>query len=225
MTSAQTAGVPMDMAEMVRLAALPPAELLAETRAALLLIDLQNRFVLGSSPDAQPASTKRVIEPASRVLSAARATGIPRFFVTVGYATGASDTAPWMRRVAAMGADVKSRVNQPAPSTWASAIVDQLTPQPGEVHITKYRTSAFFGTALDQLLRGAGIETVVMCGVASYGCIIATYIDAFSHGFFPLLCVEGIDGHDPALHKAAMDYMGPVSSIGVDDIIRVWTAD
>jgi len=204
---------------MLRLATMPAAQLVAETRTALLLVDVQNRFIFGSPTS--PAPTARVVAPVSRLLETARSAGVPRFYVTIGEAPGAAGTAPWMRRRADMGANLRS---EPPPVAWANAIPDTIAPQPGEVHLTKWRTSAFYETALEVLLRGAGIETVVIGGVASYGCIIATYIDAFQRGFFPVLCAEAVDGGDPAKHQTAMDFMGANNRVGLDEIVRVWSA-
>lgn len=212
----------MDTNEMLRLATIPAAQLLAETRAALLLVDVQNRFIFGAS-ETSPAPTARVMEPIGKLLSSARRHGIPRFYVTVEHAEPFSDAGPWMRRRADMGADVRARAAAPPPSAWGSEIPNPIAPRPDEVHLTKWRTSAFYETALDLLLRGGGIETVVLGGVASYGCIIASYIDAYSRGFFPLLCTEAVDGAEPAMHKAAMDYMGANCRLGIDEVVAVWS--
>jgi ureidoacrylate peracid hydrolase len=214
--------LPLDMPEMVRLATIPPVQLLAETRSALLLVDVQNRFIFGTS-EASPAPTARVMQPIGKLLRTARSRDVPRFYVTVAHPPGA-DAAPWMRRLNDMGSDVKARASQPPLSPWASEIPAEIAPQPGEAHLMKCRFSAFYETALEVLLRGAGIETVVIGGVASYGCIIATYIDACSRGFFPLLCTEAVDGAEPTMHRAAMDFMGP-SRLGVDDVARVWSGE
>jgi nicotinamidase-related amidase len=208
------------LTEKVRLATIPPLRLLAETRSALLLVDVQNRFIFGPNKPAS-TSTAPVMQPIGKLLRTARTQGVPRFYVTVGHAPEA-DSAPWMRRLSDMGADVKGRLAQPPLSAWASDIPSEIAPQPGEVHLTKWRFSAFYETALDVLLRGAGIETVVIGGVASYGCIIATYIDACSRGFFPLLCTEAVDGAEPTMHRAAIDFMGP-SRVAVDDVVRTWS--
>jgi nicotinamidase-related amidase len=215
---------PLALSELVRLATMPAAELLKETKSALLLVDVQNRFIFGES-EAAPAPTIRVLQPVGKLLRTARAHGVPRYFVTVGHAPGPSDAAPWMRRLAAMGADVKGRLTQPPLSAWASAIPEAIAPQPGEVHLTKWRYSAFYETGLDVLLRGLGIETIVIGGVASYGCIIATYIDACSRGFFPILGTEAVDGTDPTLHKAAMDFMSPNSTLAIDEITAIWSSE
>jgi nicotinamidase-related amidase len=223
MSSESQHGTPMALPEMVRLATMPALQLLAETRSALLLVDVQNRFIFGAS-EATPASTVHVLDPIAKLLGMARLRGIPRYYVTVGHPAGA-DAAPWMRRLADMGSDVAQRLNQAPPPPWGSEIPDAIAPQPGEVHLMKCRFSAFYETALEVVLRGAGIETLVIGGVASYGCIIATYIDACTRGFFPLLCTEAVGGGDPAMHKAAMDFMSARCRLGVDEVRRVWSGE
>jgi len=213
---------PASLAEMVRLATIPPARLLAETRSALLLVDVQNRFIFGTDPKALSPSA-RVVEPIAKLLQTARTRGVPRYYVTVGHAPGYSDAAPWMRRLNDMGSDVKNRLQHAPLPAQASEIPRDIAPMPGEIHLTKWRFSAFYETALDVLLRGGAVETVVIGGVASYGCIIATYIDACSRGFFPLLCAEAVDGTEPTMHRAAMDFMAP-SVLGMETIIDVWGA-
>ena len=122
------------LGEMVRLATIPAAELLAETRSALLLVDVQNRFIYGTS-EANPAPSVRILEPVKRLLASARANDVTRVFVTVGHPKG-SDSAPWMRRLASMGSDVKRRLDGPLPP-WANEIPAAIAPQPGEVHLMK----------------------------------------------------------------------------------------
>jgi nicotinamidase-related amidase len=220
--SIEKAGLP-GLAEMVRLATIPAAQLLAETRSALLLVDVENRFIFGSDP-ASPVPTARVMPPLGKLIRTARTHAVPCFFVTQGHVPGPSDSASQMRRLNEMGVDAKGRLRQAPLSAWACGIPSEIAPQPGEIHLTKWRFSAFYETGLDTLLRGAGVETVVLGGVSSYACIIATYIDAFSRGFFPLLCTEAVDGREPTMHKAAMDYMGP-SRLAVDEIVGIWSKE
>jgi nicotinamidase-related amidase len=208
---------------MARRATIPASQLLAETRSALLIVDVQNRFVYGPSANAPTnAPTAAVLSPIEQLLRGARGEDTPLFYITVGHAPGVSDSGPWMRRVADMGVDVVSRLGEPPPSAWTQAICDTVKPAPGEIQLTKFRGSAFFETGLDVLLSGAAIETVVICGVSSYGSIIATYIDASSRGYFPLLCTEGIAGPNFALHKTAMDFMGPNCRVTVSEIVSAW---
>ena len=166
-----------------------------------------------------------MVPAVERLLGTARACDVPRFYVTVGHApNGASDAAPWLRRLADMGSDPSARLRAPL-ETWHSAVPAAIAPQSGEIHLTKWRFSAFYETGLELLLRGAGAETVVLGGVASYGCIIATFIDACCRGFFPLLAAEAVAGADPAKHQAAMDFMGSRAQVSVDDVVRVWSTE
>jgi ureidoacrylate peracid hydrolase len=158
---------PMSLPEMVRLATIPAEQLLAETRSALLLVDVQNRFIFGTNKDS-PLRCARVIQPIRSLLRAARTHNVPRFYVSAGHVPGSSDAAPWMRRLADIGADVKGRLTQPRLSAEASEIPKDIAPEPGEIHLTKWRFSAFYETALEVILRGTRIETVVIGGVASY---------------------------------------------------------
>src|ERR1700756_1901040 len=119
---------PMVLPELVRLATMPAAQLLAETRSALLLVDVQNRFIFGSS-EADPAATASVMQPVGTLLATARSRGIPRFFVTVDHPAGA-DAAPWMRRLNDMGSDVKGRLTPPPLPAWASDIPAAIAPLP-----------------------------------------------------------------------------------------------
>jgi nicotinamidase-related amidase len=128
-----------------------------------------------------------------------------------------------MRRLAAMGSDVKGRLVNPPLSSWASEIPEVIAPRHDEVHLTKWRFSAFYETGLEPLLRGGGVETVVIGGVASYGCIVATYLDACTRGFFPLLCTDAVDGSREAVHKTAMDLMGADNCLSVADVTRIWS--
>ena len=140
----------MDLAEKVRLATMPAVRLLAETRSALLLVDVQNRFIFGAAEPA-PGATAPVMQPTGKLLRTARTRDIPRFYVTVGHAPPASNSAPWMRRLNDMGADVKGRLTHPPLPAAASEIPAEIAPLPGEIHLTKWRFSAFYETALEVL--------------------------------------------------------------------------
>jgi nicotinamidase-related amidase len=212
-----------DLAEKVRRARLAPPALLAETRSALVLVDVTNRFIIGAD-EANPASTVSVLKPIELLLAAARTAGVPRIYVTVGHAGSWSDSAASLRRLADMGSDVESRLKKSSASAWLSEIPPAIAPRPDEPRLTKWRPSAFYETGLETLLRGAGVETIVLVGVASYGCIIATYLDACSRSFLTLLCAEGIDGARASLHRAALEVMGEASRIGTADVIRVWSS-
>ena len=210
----------MELAEMVRLATIPADQLLAETRRRCCSSTC--RTASSSERAASPARPRASCRRSARLLTFARSPCSAflrdRRARAGRQRCGAVDAAArryGRRRDRARARNRRFRRGRPRfPAR------DRATA--GEIHLTKLRFSAFFETALEVLLRGAGIETVVIGGVASYGCIIATYIDACSRGFFPLLCAEAVDGGDPTMHQAAMDFMG-ASCVGVDEIMRIWS--
>jgi nicotinamidase-related amidase len=85
------------------------------------------------------------------------------------------------------------------PATYA--IRPEFKPQPGDVVITKQRASAFFGTPLIAHLTQLGIRTIVMCGESTSGCVRASAVDAYSHGFHVVLVEECCFDRSPISHK------------------------
>lgn len=93
----------------------------------------------------------------------------------------------------------------------ASAIVPELAPRAGELVIRKTVPSAFFGTPLAAWLAQRGVQTLVVAGCVTSGCVRASVVDAMSHGFRPLVvsdCVgdRAIGPHDANLFDMAQKY-------------------
>ncbi|MGL1080512.1 isochorismatase family protein, partial [Vibrio parahaemolyticus] len=68
----------------------------------------------------------------------------------------------------------------------------QVAPLPGEPVLVKQYASAFFGTSLASTLRAQGVDTVIVVGVSTSGCIRATAVDALQHGFIPLVVRDAV---------------------------------
>ena len=80
--------------------------------------------------------------------------------------------------------------------TWGAEISNEVAPLPARLVVTKHRSSAFRGTDLDLLLRSRGIETVVVIGEQTPGCVEATFRDAAYHDYYNVLvedCVAAFD--------------------------------
>ena len=156
---------------------------------ALLAIDLYELpYQGGPRPVSEVARTYpsscgeyawTAIEPTKRLFAAARSAGIPVAYSTV-------DTRP-DGRARAMRATRRPSV--PAdPELYA--IRAEFKPQAGDVVILKQRASAFFGTPLIAHLTGLGVQTVIVCGESTSGCVRATAVDAYSYGFHVVLAEE-----------------------------------
>ena len=70
--------------------------------------------------------------------------------------------------------------------------------------IVKYRPSAFFDTPVETLLRGAEVDTVIVCGASTSGCVRATVVDAFSRDFRVIVPVECVSDRVEFSHAAAL---------------------
>ena len=73
---------------------------------------------------------------------------------------------------------------------WDHAIVDELTPGPGDIVVHKSRYSGFAGTNLDQILSARRIDTVLICGVATNVCVESTLRDAYHREYFPVMVTD-----------------------------------
>ena len=156
---------------------------------ALLAIDLYElAYQGGPRPVPEVAKTYpsscgeyawAAIEPTKKLFAAARAAGLPIFYSTTDVRPGsqpAKVTATKRRRVP-VTADVYE-------------IKAEFKPQPGDVVITKQRASAFYGTPLLAHLIQLGVQTVIVCGESTSGCVRASAVDAYSHGFHVVLAEE-----------------------------------
>ena len=119
------------------------------------------------------------IAPTKRLFAAARAAGLPIF-----YSTG--DTRPQsqpknVRATRRQGVSIDRELYSIRP---------EFKPAPDDVVITKVRASAFFGTPLAAHLTQLGVQSVILCGESTSGCVRASAVDAYSHGFHVTLAEE-----------------------------------
>ncbi|MGH6769884.1 MAG: isochorismatase family protein [Xanthobacteraceae bacterium] len=157
--------------------------------AALLAIDLYECVYRGGAkPPAELAKSHpnscgeyayAAIEPTKRLFAAARAAGLPVF-----YSTGDTRSTSRPNFVSA------TKRNRPPVDPADYAIRPEFKPQPNDVVITKQRASVFFGTPLTAHLTQLGIQTLIVCGESTSGCVRATCVDAYSHGFQVVLVEE-----------------------------------
>ena len=88
-----------------------------------------------------------------------------------------------------------------AAGDWG-AIAPPLRPAAGEVIVTKQYASAFAGTSAAATLHARGVDTVVVCGVSTSGCVRATATDAITHGFAPQVVRQACADRTAALHES-----------------------
>ena len=161
-------------------------------KTALLLIDLQNDFL--SAQNLEPAAGI-VVENAHRVLDCARKASIPivHIWTTVNAKNQLSDTRMPHWKNAEKWSCVEGTKGQQTPR--------MLAPIGAEAIVHKQFFSGFESGALNEILQARHIDTVILAGVHTHGCIRATALDAYARGFRVLVARDGI-GSDDALHAA-----------------------
>jgi maleamate amidohydrolase len=159
---------------------------------ALVVVDLVRAYTDPDGPFALPDPGPAVSATASLV-DAARAGGRPVVWTVVRYTSGLADGGLFVRKVPALAAFAED-----AEGGWGEPV---LKPAAGEPVVTKQYASAFFGTSLAAMLHTAGVDTVVVAGVSTSGCIRATATDALNHGFRPQVVRDACADRTPALHE------------------------
>lgn len=170
-------------------------------RVGLLLVDFVNGF---ADPDAfGGGNIPAAIDHSRQVLAEARARGWPIAHSRIVFADDDSDANIFTTKVPGLLA-----LKEASP---ASQIVDSLAPQPGELVVRKTVPSAFVGTSLAAWLSAAAVQTLIVAGCVTSGCVRASVVDAMSLGFRPIVlsdCVgdRAIAPHDANLFDMAQKY-------------------
>ena len=142
------------------------------------------------------AGVEASAEAAKEILAAARAAGILICHTRVEYTPGGVDGGVYYRKVQALQHFV--------PGNPFGDFAPGLEPRPSEIVITKQYSSAYFGTNLASTLRAAGIDTVLLGGWSTSGCLRASALDTVQSGFIPIVIREACGDRHPAPHDAAL---------------------
>jgi nicotinamidase-related amidase len=163
---------------------------------ALLVIDFLEAYV---RPGAMLyAACESAQSAAAELLALARSAGIPVLHTRVEFQSGGRDGGVFFRKVAALR--TFERGADPALQQFARG----LEPTPGETVITKQYASAFFGTSLASTLTALGVDTLLIAGVSTSGCVRASALDACQYGFIPLVVREAVGDRAPGPHESAL---------------------
>ena len=154
-------------------------------RMALLIIDMQNDFVLEGKP-LKVAGAPAVIPQIQAVLAEFRKRSLPVIHVLRVHRPDGSDVEIIRKE--------RFRTQPFAVAgTQGAAVIDALEPRPEEYVLSKTRMSAFIGTELDLMLRTLGVTTLVVCGIQTPNCIRTTVFDAIAYNY-PVVLVDDATG-------------------------------
>jgi ureidoacrylate peracid hydrolase len=156
---------------------------------------------------------REVIANARLVCEAARRSGVPVVYLTIGYppdmsTAGGPDSPNPQKELALclMRERPELRGKLLTFGTWDFQIVDDLTPQPGETVIVKSRYSGFAGTNLDAMLRSRGVRNLLMLGIASNVCVESTLRDAYFLEYWAVMISDATMAAGPAEIQRATEY-------------------
>ena len=165
-------------------------------RPALLVVDFVQAYLEPGSP--LYAGVEDARAAAARLLGRAREAGIPVMHTNVAYQPGGADGGVFFRKLPALASFERGR--HPELAAFAAG----LEPLPGEPVFTKQYASAFFGTRLAEALHKLGIDTLLIAGLSTSGCVRASAVDACQHGFVPLVVREAVGDRHAAPHEASL---------------------
>ena len=172
---------------------------------AVLVIDMQNDTVhpdgaYASFGAAEHAASQDVVTHAGSVTSTARAAGVPVFYsrIVVHPVPGLGGAnAPIFRMLAPDTFKIGS---------WGAEIVDELTPQPGDVVLDRTRMSVFNGTEIDVMLRNLGVRRLVVVGAWTNMAVEHTVRDAADHGYEVTLVEDATSSLSAEWQHAAVSF-------------------
>lgn len=189
----------------------------AGERPALVVVDFSRGFTDPASPLA--CDCDAALEATARLLAAARESGAPVFYTTVAY------DRDGLERAAAFIAKSPALAQLEAGSPWTE-IDERIAPRAGEPVLAKLFASAFFDTPLADRLREAGVDTVVVVGASTSGCVRATAVDALQHGHRVLVVADAVaDRLTEAHERALLDLDAKYADVvGVDEALEALRA-
>lgn len=185
------------------------------TAPALLLVDMVAAYLEPQSP-LYCKTAAAAADVAGELLAAARAGGRPIIFTNVEYEPGGANGGLFYRK-----APVLSVFDR---GSALGAFPRGLAPLQGEPVLTKQYPSAFFETGLAELLRDASVDTLVIGGYSTSGCVRASALDALQYGFAPFVVRDACADRHEAPHEANLfdlqaKYAEVVESVWAIDLL------
>ena len=208
--------IPQRMSTRSTVTARPHDFPLAVAHAAVLVIDMQCDFLdpdggcprlLQISPETL-AGVREIIPRIARLLSWARSHGLSVIYTREASRPDLSDLSD-SKRLRYENAGYPVGTSGPlgrllVRGESGCAVIPELAPQQGDLEWDKPAQSAFIGTDLEACLRSRGITHLLLTGVTTQCCVLATYRHAADLGFFPLLLEDCCAAFDPLEHDAAI---------------------
>lgn len=161
-------------------------------RPALVLVDFAHAYF---DPQSELyAGVDAALASALRLREAAHKAGVPVVLTEVSYQEGGLNGGRFFEKAKPLHNFIKGRKT----AEFAAGLV----PRSDETIVTKQYPSAFFGTSLAPTLTAAGVDSVILTGLTTSGCVRASCVDSMSYGFRTIVVAEACGDRHPAPHEA-----------------------
>jgi len=162
-------------------------------KPCILVVDLNKGFT--DPTTAMGADLSQVISAVNELLEIARPKGIPVIFTAIAY-DNIREAGLWLKKMPGLACLMVG--------SGMEKIDERLHARPDEQVLVKKFGSCFFGTALSHQLIANGIDTIILTGTSTSGCIRATAVDALQHGFRAVIPREAVGDRAPEPHEASL---------------------
>jgi nicotinamidase-related amidase len=208
-------------------------ELVDPRHTALVVVDMQRDFCtpggafdrLGVDISMYPAMVSRL----ARLIEGARAAGVRVVYVMMTTLPGRLIESPaqirFNRRLH-LAANGGEPLDYTTDGSVGQQIIPELPVEDGDTIVKKYRSSGFWGTNLDMLLRSNAVQTVIVTGCTTEGCVESTARDAMFNDYYVVIAEDCVASDDRAQHDASLLLMRHRFDLAVGrEIQRVWHAN
>jgi len=181
-------------------------------KPGVVVVDLINGFTDATCPPGSDLDA--VVGHTAALLDRARDAGLPVFFTTISYEPDDLDGLVWLRKMPALRALT-------AGSRWVE-VDERIAPRGAEPLIAKKAASAFHGTDLAHQLAAAGVDSLIVCGATTSGCVRATVIDACAENYAVLVPRECVGDRAAGPHEANLfDIDAKYADVlGLDEVLE-----
>jgi nicotinamidase-related amidase len=172
------------------------------THQALLVMDVQQGIV-GRFTDIADDYLTRI----RSAVEHAHEAGVPVIYVVIGFRDGHPEVSPGNKSFSALATGARFTSADPD-----SAIHPDVAPADGDIVVTKKRVSAFAGSDLEIVLRGRGIDHLVLTGIATSGVVLSTLRQAADLDYGLTVLADGCFDGDPEVHRVLTEKVFPRQS-------------
>lgn len=159
---------------------------------AVLIVDMTREFVDSDHPNAFPEAGKPAARAIARLMDVAREYGIRGYYSRSMKGNHRVEAGRW------------GDTNTKEQEGRLTKIADDLSPAEDDIIFEKYKPSVFFGTQLESMLNYSNVDSLVITGMTTSGCVRATAVDAFSYNYRVVIPEECVADRSQISHEISL---------------------